>query len=310
MKKYLPLIGIALFLYIISRFDLSQIYTTLQAADQFYLILAFLLIPVLIFLRGLKWKVILNFCEIDYPLKDVTAIWLIGLFTGTITPGRIGEFSRAYYIKKEGFPTGSTVLSVVLDRIVELIVLSIFCIFGVFFLLFYVGLNLTFLFAVLLCVFLAIYAFSEKSFVSSLSRPIFDRFVPKDKKHKIRITFDSFYERFDIIKSNKNWSFQIFLISFITQSLHILQFYTLALALGIKVNIFYLGSVFPLVAIATTLPISISGLGTREVTYLYFFTKIGIPPVQAISLSLLALMFNWIPTILGLILWIIYSRRS
>ncbi len=70
-----------------------------------------------------------------------------------------------------------------------------------------------------------------------------------------------------------------------------LQMWILARGLDIHIDIAELMIFLPLYNLATTLPISISGLGTREVTTAAFFVAVGVPPDQATTLAFLALIF-------------------
>jgi uncharacterized protein (TIRG00374 family) len=70
-----------------------------------------------------------------------------------------------------------------------------------------------------------------------------------------------------------------------------LQMWILARGLGIHIDIAELMIFLPLYNLATTLPISISGLGTREVTTAAFFVAMGVSPHQATTLALLALIY-------------------
>ena len=43
---------------------------------------------------------------------------------------------------------------------------------------------------------------------------------------------------------------------------------------------------FPAIIVLTMLPISISGIGVREVSFAYFFSHVGVSNEQAVSISL------------------------
>ncbi|HWR21521.1 MAG TPA: lysylphosphatidylglycerol synthase domain-containing protein, partial [Verrucomicrobiae bacterium] len=76
-------------------------------------------------------------------------------------------------------------------------------------------------------------------------------------------------------------------LSLILQSLVITIFYLISLALNLSVPLRYFFLFFPLICVISMLPISIAGLGLREGSAVYFFSKVGLDSASALSLSLL-----------------------
>jgi hypothetical protein len=60
----------------------------------------------------------------------------------------------------------------------------------------------------------------------------------------------------------------------------------LALGLGIRVSLWYYLLFVPLISFSLTLPISISGLGVRETTFVLLFGQAGVEEPRALALSL------------------------
>ncbi len=73
-------------------------------------------------------------------------------------------------------------------------------------------------------------------------------------------------------------------ISIILQILVILAFYVLSLALHLSIPIRYFFIFSPIIWASSMLP-SLGGLGIREFTGVYFFTKVGVEQSQALGLS-------------------------
>ena len=130
-RRFLPLIGVALFVYILSTLDLSQTFGMLMDSRLEFVLAAILLtIPVTI-LKGFKWKVIIKFYGIDYPVLKASAGWLMGFFYGIITPGRVGELARVRYLKEDsGISLGKSLTTVVVDRIIDIVTLFSLSFFG------------------------------------------------------------------------------------------------------------------------------------------------------------------------------------
>ena len=97
-SKYLAPVGIFLFVYIVWRIGFEQLLEALANLNPFYFIIAFILMSVSVILKAKKWQEIINVhCNIS--LLDTTYLWLIGLFFATITPGRLGDLAKAFYLK-------------------------------------------------------------------------------------------------------------------------------------------------------------------------------------------------------------------
>lgn len=78
----------------------------------------------------------------------------------------------------------------------------------------------------------------------------------------------------------------IFGLSFFAQLLVILYFFSLAMAVEINLSIFVIGWISSFVAFVQMIPISIAGLGVREISYAVLLSDYGISIEQAISFSL------------------------
>ena len=76
-------------------------------------------------------------------------------------------------------------------------------------------------------------------------------------------------------------------LSLILQSLVITIFYLISLALNLSVPLRYFFLFVPLISVISMLPISVAGLGLREGSAVYLFTKVGLDSAGALSLSLL-----------------------
>jgi len=80
--------------------------------------------------------------------------------------------------------------------------------------------------------------------------------------------------------------FSALTLSLILQFLGMYIVYLLGRGLGIPCRVEFYFAAFPLVAVLTILPISLSGLGIREGGFVYFLGLKGVLPEKAIALSL------------------------
>jgi len=78
----------------------------------------------------------------------------------------------------------------------------------------------------------------------------------------------------------------VFSISIIAQAIGLVYYLSLARAVNIKLSIFVIGWISTIVTIVQMIPVSIAGLGVREISYAVLLNDYGISPEQAISFSI------------------------
>ncbi len=101
----------------------------------------------------------------------------------------------------------------------------------------------------------------------------------------------AFYTHLMEYKTKKGIIYKGLVLSFIIQVISIVEIYLLLLAIGITVPIIYFFIFVPIINAISAIPITIGGLGLREVGFAtlfsMFFTELGVTSNQAVSLSLL-----------------------
>jgi uncharacterized protein (TIRG00374 family) len=104
----------------------NEIWSYLQKADLGLVALALLLVLVMVFLKGVRWSYLLKMQGVSYPIWDSSLIYLGSLFWGTVTPGRVGDFMKVLYLKRDrAMSIGKGMSSVLVDRVFDLYILLI-----------------------------------------------------------------------------------------------------------------------------------------------------------------------------------------
>lgn len=85
---------------------------------------------------------------------------------------------------------------------------------------------------------------------------------------------------------SKNRLIIVFSVSIIAQVIGLVYYLSLARAVNIQLSIFVIGWISTLVTIVQMIPVSIAGLGVREISYAVLLSDYGISPEQAISFSI------------------------
>ncbi|MGH7822607.1 MAG: lysylphosphatidylglycerol synthase domain-containing protein, partial [Candidatus Binatia bacterium] len=81
-----------------------------------------------------------------------------------------------------------------------------------------------------------------------------------------------------------------------------------ALALGVPLSYFFV--IVPLVGIVESMPISIFGIGTRDVSYVYLLGLVGVEEARALSLSVAYLMLTILYALLGGVVFAVRRREA
>ena len=129
ISKFLPIIGVLIFIIVLANTDIPTILNIIAGSDYILLTLTLLFhIPVLL-LKSAKWELITHAYGKGVSLARCTKAWLVGFVIGIVTPGRIGELTKAYYLRDD-MPTGCALSTVVVDRIIDILVLFTLAISG------------------------------------------------------------------------------------------------------------------------------------------------------------------------------------
>ena len=130
--KILSLIGIVLFLVILSRIDLGSLADILSHTSIFFLILALMVNCVAIILKSLKWKIIVNSIKPDFSLTESVKAFFVGFAFSTITRPRLGDFVRVLYINDSRLSPGKCISTVVIDRLIDITLLFSIAFIGIY----------------------------------------------------------------------------------------------------------------------------------------------------------------------------------
>jgi hypothetical protein len=119
-------------------------------------------------------------------------------------------------------------------------------------------------------------------------------------KEKTQGIIEEFFE--DSKKITVSLFAKLFIFELSYYLLTALAFFFLALSLGLNIPLWYLYLIDPFVSLVAILPISILGLGTRELSYAFLLTPLGIGLNQSVIFSLFILFFNILIALPGLFL--------
>ncbi|WP_258558722.1 flippase-like domain-containing protein [Methanococcus maripaludis] len=107
--------------WIFLKLDFLILVNTIKNANFAWFLIALMFFYTSIFLKSIRWKLLLKDAGIDIRLKDASLIFYLSMFVNSIIPAKIGDIYRSYLLKQQtGDPISLSISTVFLERIFDL----------------------------------------------------------------------------------------------------------------------------------------------------------------------------------------------
>lgn len=307
-KKFLPLIGIVIFVYIVYNLDIEKIIVVFLSINPIFIICSLTLTIPRLIIRNTAWQIIQKEQKITISFFQSLKIFLIGYFYGSITPGYIGQLMRVPYMKeKTGAPYGKLFVNSLMETIIHTLSL-----YGMMFIgaLLVMGvlpelLYISGIWVVLLAIILFYFIKRERG--EKLFHFLIHYLIPKKLKTNLYRFVDTFYTDFPEIKK----LLLPLILGIFTWIIIFSQEYIIVLALGIDIPYLYFLLLFPIANVVGFIPITFAGLGTRELTAIFLFsTLFGVGEEEVFVFTILGFVITDIFTgFIGFILSLTETKK-
>lgn len=292
LKKGYLFIGLFIFVWIVKDIDFNHLKNSLSEINVLYFFLAIVLNLPNFFLKAYRWKIIMDAQKIFYSIKDSFLMYGASSLLGLATPGKIGDFSKITYLKKDNYSLGRAFLGNFLDKFFDLVFISVFGIIALFFmrLLPHPIFNYFTMFKWLGLIILALIGIMIFFFLKN--KTAFYNFIfeilTDIKKFKLKSVFYIFF------LTAGQWFTYFLIIYLIATSINLHHY----------VGFFYLSFSSAMAILIGLLPISIMGLGTRDAILIFLLSPLGIAKETIILFSLLILLNYLSPLFIYLYCWL------
>ena len=287
--NWLKLIGLALWFYIILRLDFGRILQVFEAMDiRWFLLAVVSLVGVSVF-KAMRWSTVLNLQGVRYKLGKTVGISFVSSFFGLMIPGKMGDIIKVTYVKSSGLSTARGLVSVVLDRIYDLVVLLFLSTVGLLYFssMFTSEVRQTgFILAALALI--AVLVVSQRGRVFTLMRTLLKVALSPSSYETISHEWGTFKN--DLASVAKKTVVPMLTFSVLAYLSMFCQFFAVARGLGLEPPFLYLGLSLCIATLVSLLPISVGGLGTREAVFILMLGKIAISAESAVLLSFVDLV--------------------
>lgn len=296
-SNLLKLTGSALILWLlVSRidWDVQTFRNIIKEIKPAWFLLSLSGVILVLGIKSIRWNLLLRQEGCSYPLLNSFHAYLTSFTIGLITPGRLGEIARLYYVREDtGVNFYTSFKTIVADRIFDFAILFWFGATGMLY--FYKVFGHFHGLVYLLGTGIVMYAMWMV--VNFLLKTLFKNPKPASLINLVKETWSGLFRSMMILP----WGLTL---------LAYLFFYIanqwIFKSIGVELQVTDIGFILSLMSLATLIPISIAGFGTREASLVYLLGFYGINPEVAIVFSLLqfSAFFLW-GGITGLIGWLI-----
>ncbi len=273
--QLLRLVGIVLFVVILTKVETSQIALVLKAADINLFLWGIFFQLLVLLSKGIRWHVMNDG-------RTEKSLWIrsLGRFfesyaIGVVTPGRLGEIIKAGH-EKEKSDRVNTFVRVISERGFDM---GIFVFVAASALIFGAAIQLNTVYTSLITVaafFLIVMSWLLLS--SDKIKILLQEMVSFFTKNSVDISIQGRRYR-------KGMVLLIFLLSLLSNYSYFVSCYFLARSVGLNISFVDTGAGVALAGLVNMLPVTVMGLGTRELIFLQIFVGHAQSLVLAFSIA-------------------------
>jgi len=275
-------VAIGFFAFLIYYLGWKEILAVFSTFNLFILPFSILIFFLLLFISSFSFYLLYNSIR-KMPFFKVLKIFLISWSFGLFSPGRLGELTQLYYLKKHKFQYGESLSLYIVDRAFTVLTLLIFSLLGF---LIYLDISQTYI----LIFFSALFIAGLSFLFSSLGRTLIKKILGKYAKK-----FTGFHSTLsNLINNDKKTLFFIFILAILKVIINSFSILIIFWAFNVHLPFFSVLLLVPTVVIISMIPISINGLGIKESAAVYLFSFLTLSGSITLSVYLIAALINYI----------------
>jgi len=289
------IIAVAVMIMLLNRVNFHELLIAFSTANIYCISFALVLLIPNIYIQFYKWRYLVRLLKPDATNRETFNSLLAGFTFGFVTPGRLGEFGRAFFIKD--CPWVKVLGMAFMDKFFSLAVVIFWGAIGV---MFFVGRELyiyTLAPIIIFCLITLIviyYIILRPEIIRSFLYSLNVILPFRDKIKLLMSSLDNFHRK---------QALNLLLLSICFYFIFFFQFYILVCAFQQAPLVPSFFAIASVMLVKSMLPISFGDLGIRESAAIFFLGKIGILETTAFDASILLFVINLlIPSVVGLFL--------
>lgn len=292
-------IGLVLLAWLIDQAEWQQLSILLTQINLGDLYVLPLLTAVMLGLRAWRWNLLLAAQDIKFPLSRAWAVYAIGVFLGSFTPGRLGDLAKAFYLRQERRVSWErAVAGALLDRLFDVFFMLVVAVWAVYHLDFLPGMTL------------------QRAIAGAAIGLVFAVLIMKGRRPEE--AFGRWLRSWKLFGCIGNLRVELsgllnrvgigaLVLTCLAYGVYFTQTALLARAIGLELSVADVSAAIVLVGLAAFLPISVAGLGTREGILTLVMVRKAVPNSLEMALMYSGLFFAFcfvFPAALGALCWI------
>lgn len=272
-KKVITLLKIvvsaALLFFIFSKLNVTEVFEIVKKAKPLYLLLAVLLFIISKLVAAIRLNLYFHQLRVMLTQLSNLKLYLLGMFYNLFLPGGIGgDAYKGYVIKKKySIDTKKVVSVLVLDRLS--------------------GLLLLFIYACVLLLFLDSVVLESYEILVATAMPLSVVVFYFLNRKYFHYVFSSFWKSVGY--------------SAIVQLAQLLCVFFILKSLSIETNTLAYLFIFLVSSIVSIIPLTIGGIGSRELTFLYGATLLGLHENTSVGISMIFFLISAVVSLFGVI---------
>ncbi len=279
-------IGFVIFAYLLHRIGPEKIWNTILSVHLGYFAAALPIFFLMIGVKSIKTQILL---KTPVSLRDLYRLNAFGFSVGSITPGRLGEFTKVIFLSNHHVPVAEAFSATLIDRLSDVILMMICAVAGV-------------------CVFFspaagwAAVAALAGLVVAALALWFSDKLLRRVTTGRLRDLID--IEGHAIRSFIQTVPVRVWLsVSALTVAylgLYFLQMWILARGLHLPISYVQTTMAISAAAVPAILPISVFNVGPRDAVLASIFRNMGWGGDKGVALSTLILVLFLMNGVFGL----------
>lgn len=296
IQSVLLFIGLLILVFILWNSGILENIEYILTVSIPLLILAFILSNANILVKIYRWKFLSERYKQPMTMHEASIITISSLYFANITPGKVGDLFKAYFMQKKYLMNFFDGVSMIFyERFFELLILVLTATAIIFIKLSGASVIVLELSAAIL-ILLALFYFKAEYFMGLLEKLVIR--LPIIKTNEVN---------FHIKKIRLSEIFAVFVITLISLMFEFSRLWVVALAFGYWLNPVQVSIFFSLAIVAGLISQIPLGIGITEGSLSYLLQQVGIPPVSAMSI---VLTDRLISMYYALILGFVFSKFS
>jgi len=295
-------IGAGVYLFFIVYVNFDQFLNSLSNFSLWLLPVILLLSFVNYVLRFYKWDYYLSLIKVKLNKIDSFYIFMSGLVM-SVTPGKLGEFLKAYLVKeKTEIPMSKTSPVIIVERLTDSIAFILISLIGAY--IFEYGMVITLIITAVIIT-LIILLTSPKLLILVLHN-----LEKSSKLRKYIVKIENAYKSIQVLLK-PSVLFSMTLVSVVAWFAECLGYYFILRNFGIEINLMWASFSYAFANIVGTVSMLPGGLGITEGSLTFLLIEKGVSKATSVTTTFIVRVLTlWFAVLVGLIALSLLHRRN